>query len=359
MNRLEGVMPASEEVRFAPIRAVSIGSLLPTIFKGRNSVATIASGATAARPTILDRQNVRNAFEAIYSDDPRMGSMFANYVAARTEVVAAIQQADPEMMAADNGALSAYAFAGDAARLGALMRRDLRMQLGFLAVSGWDTHANQGGVSGQLADLLSRFAKGMSALARSLGPAYAETTIVVISEFGRTVAQNGNAGTDHGHGNLMWLMGGPIAGAKVHGEWPGLDDAALYEGRDLAVVTDYRTVLAQICERHLRLSETELSEVFPDMPRQAKSIQLIKALNRHRLMRPADAMFIARDAAEPARGDCGVRCEATRAGDPFRMAVSPYWWIDQLWDEHQRHPVLTASKSSRAPNLRKRRCCRK
>jgi uncharacterized protein (DUF1501 family) len=276
MNRLEGVMPASEEVRFAPIRAVSIGSLLPTIFKGRNSVATIASGATAARPTILDRQNVRNAFEAIYSDDPRMGSMFANYVAARTEVVAAIQQADPEMMAADNGALSAYAFAGDAARLGALMRRDLRMQLGFLAVSGWDTHANQGGVSGQLADLLSRFAKGMSALARSLGPAYAETTIVVISEFGRTVAQNGNAGTDHGHGNLMWLMGGPIAGAKVHGEWPGLDDAALYEGRDLAVVTDYRTVLAQICERHLRLSETELSEVFPDMPRQAKSIQLIK-----------------------------------------------------------------------------------
>ena len=215
-------MPASEEVRFAPIRAVSIGSLLPTIFKGRNSVATIASGATAARPTILDRQNVRNAFEAIYSDDPRMGSMFANYVAARTEVVAAIQQADPEMMAADDGALSAYAFAGDAARLGALMRRDLRVQLGFLAVSGWDTHANQGGVSGQLADLLSRFAKGMSALARSLGPAYAETTIVVISEFGRTVAQNGNAGTDHGHGNLMWLMGGPIAGAKVHGEWPGL-----------------------------------------------------------------------------------------------------------------------------------------
>jgi uncharacterized protein (DUF1501 family) len=146
------------------------------------------------------------------------------------------------MMPADNGALSTYAFAGDAARLGAPMRRD--PQLGFLAVSGWDTHANQGGANGQLSDLLSRFARGMSALARSLGSAFAETTIVVISEFGRTVAQNGNGGTDHGRGNLMWLMGGPVASGRVHGEWPGLDDATLYEGRDLAVVTDYRTVLA-------------------------------------------------------------------------------------------------------------------
>jgi uncharacterized protein (DUF1501 family) len=157
------------------------------------------------------------------------------------------------------------------------MRRDPRAQLGFLAVSGWDTHANQGGISGQLAGFLLPFANGLAALAHSLGPAYAETTIVVISEFGRTVAQNGNAGTDHGHGNLMCLMGGPIAGGKIHGEWPGLDDAALYEGRDLAVVTDYRTVLAQISERHLRLSDTDLSAVFPNMPRQAKSIQLVKA----------------------------------------------------------------------------------
>jgi uncharacterized protein (DUF1501 family) len=75
----------------------------------------------------------------------------------------------------------------------------------------------------------------------------------------------------------MWLMGGLVAGARVHGDWPGLDDAALYEGRDLAVVTDYRTVLAQICERHLRLSETDLSNVFPDMPKQTKTIQLIKS----------------------------------------------------------------------------------
>ena len=177
MNRLEGVLPAPEEVRSAPTRAMSVGALLPRIFKGRNRVATVASGATAVRPTVLDRPSVSRAFEAIYGGDPGMGPMF-DHVAARTDVRAAIEQADPEMMAANNGAPSAYAFASNAVRLGTLMRRDPRVQLGFLAVSGWDTHANQGGVSGQLVGLLSPFAQGISALARSLGPAYAETTIV-------------------------------------------------------------------------------------------------------------------------------------------------------------------------------------
>jgi uncharacterized protein (DUF1501 family) len=206
-----------------------------------------------------------------------MGPVFANYVAARKDVVAALDHVDPEMMAANNGAPSSYAFASDAVRLGTLMRQDARVQLGFLAVSGWDTHANQGGASGQLAELLAPFAQGMSALARSLGPAYAETAIVVLSEFGRTLAQNGNAGTDHGHGNVIWLMGGPVVGGKIHGGWTGLDDAALHEGRDLPVITDYRTVLAQVCGRHLRLSDADLSDVFPDMPKQANPIHLINA----------------------------------------------------------------------------------
>jgi uncharacterized protein (DUF1501 family) len=276
LNRLEGVLPATEEARSAPTRAISVGALLPRIFKGRNRVTTIASGAAAVRPTVLDRPSVSRAFEAIYKGDPGMGPMFADYVAARSDVRAALEQADPEMQAANNGAPSAYAFASDAARLGALMRRDPRAQLGFLAISGWDTHANQGGANGQLASLLSPFAQGMSALVRSLGPVYAQTAIVVISEFGRTVAQNGNAGTDHGHGNVMWLLGGSVAGGKVHGEWPGLDDGALHDGRDLAITTDYRTVLAEVCERHLRLSDVDLSDVFPDMPRGARPMRLIK-----------------------------------------------------------------------------------
>jgi uncharacterized protein (DUF1501 family) len=277
LNRLEGALPASDELLIAPTRAVSVGALLPRIFMGHNRVTTIASGATAVRPTVLDRPNVNQAFTAVYRDDATMGPLFKNYLAARSDVVAAIEHADPEMAAANNGAPSSYAFASDAARLGALMRRDPRVQLGFLAVSGWDTHANQGGAKGQLAGLLDPFAQGLASLAHSLGPAYGDTVVVVISEFGRTVAQNGNAGTDHGHGNVMWLMGGPVAGGRVHGEWPGLDDGALHEGRDLNVTTDFRTVLAQICERHLRLPDTELSTIFPAMPRQQLGSLIVKA----------------------------------------------------------------------------------
>jgi uncharacterized protein (DUF1501 family) len=277
LNRLEGALPATEELRLATTRAISVGALLPRIFKGRNRVATIASGDAALRPSALDKPAINKAFAAMYRGDPVMEPMFKDYVAARSDVVAAIDNMDPEMMAANNGAPSSFAFASDAARLGTMMRRDPRVQLGFLAVSGWDTHANQGGASGQLAGLLAPFAQGMAALARNLGPAYSETTIVVISEFGRTVAQNGNAGTDHGHGNVMWLMGGPVVGAKVHGEWPSLNDNALYEGRDLPMTTDYRTVLAQICERHLRLSDADLSDVFPAMPKRVGSIEVIKA----------------------------------------------------------------------------------
>ena len=277
LNRLEGRLPSTKQEQAAPTRAISVGALLPRIFKGHNEVTTIASGATAARPTVLDRPSVSKAFEAIYKADPAMGPMFANYLAARSDVLTAIEHADPEMMAANNGAPSSYAFAGDAARLGTLMRQDPRVQLGFLAVSGWDTHANQGNVRGQLASLLSPFANGMAALARSLGSAYAETVVVVLSEFGRTLAENGNAGTDHGYGNVVWLMGGPVTGGKVHGEWSGLDDAALHERRDLPITTDYRTVLAQVCQRHLRLSDADLSSVFPQMPKQAASIGLIRA----------------------------------------------------------------------------------
>src|SRR5580698_8881534 len=132
LNRLEGRLPAPDQAGIAPTRAISVGAVLPRIFKGHNQVATVASGATGTRPTVLDRPNVGAAFETLYSSDPGMGPMFANYRAARSDVVAAIDRADPEMMAANNGAPPSYAFASDAARLGTLMRRDLRVQLGFL-----------------------------------------------------------------------------------------------------------------------------------------------------------------------------------------------------------------------------------
>jgi uncharacterized protein (DUF1501 family) len=277
LNRLSGALPAGSVLRAAPTRAISVGAQVPRIFLGGNRVTTIASGATALRPSVLDRPGVSEAFDAVYQGDGKMGAALKDYLAARGDVVAAMRESDPEMMAANNGAPSPYAFASDATRLATLMRRDPRVQFGFLAVSGWDTHANQGAEKGQLANLLSPFAQGMAAMAQNLGPVYADTTIVVISEFGRTVAQNGNGGTDHGHGNVMWLMGGKVAGGKVHGDWPGLDEAALYQGRDVAVATDYRVVLAQICERHMRLPDARLADVFPSMPRQPAGISVMAA----------------------------------------------------------------------------------
>ena len=120
-------------------------------------------------------------------------------------------------------------------------------------MGGWDTHVNQA-PPGQLANKLAALGQGLAALADGLGDSLRDTVIVVASEFGRTVRQNGTGGTDHGRGNVMWLLGGPGGRGKVLGEWPGLDTAALAEGRDPAVVTDFRQVLAPVLQRHLGLS---------------------------------------------------------------------------------------------------------
>jgi uncharacterized protein (DUF1501 family) len=110
---------------------------------------------------------------------------------------------------------------------------------------------------------LRPLAEGFAALAQGLGPEWHDTVVVVLSEFGRTVRENGDAGTDHGHGNVIWLAGGKVNGGRVYGEWPGLGAAQLYEGRDLAVTTDYRSVLAAVAGRHLGLRDRALSQLFP------------------------------------------------------------------------------------------------
>jgi uncharacterized protein (DUF1501 family) len=162
-----------------------------------------------------------------------------------------------------NGAPPVEGFSQDAARLAELMTRDASIRLAFLAVGGWDTHVNEGAGQGQLARHLDDLGRGLATLAHDLGPTYKETVILVMSEFGRTFHENGNGGTDHGHGNVMWLMGGRVDGGKVHGRWPGLDDESLYEQRDLAVTTDFRQVCAAVLTRHLGLSAADIDKVFP------------------------------------------------------------------------------------------------
>jgi uncharacterized protein (DUF1501 family) len=101
--------------------------------------------------------------------------------------------------------------------------------------------------------------------------------VVVVSEFGRTVRENGNRGTDHGHGNVIWMLGGKVNGGKIYGDWPGLADAQLYQGRDLAVTTDFRHPLATVLERHLHLPDAVMARIFPGMPAPRRDLAQILA----------------------------------------------------------------------------------
>lgn len=275
LNRLVAQLPGAA----TPSRALSIGPVMPRILSGPAAAINLANGAAATRANILDRKNVGAAFDRLYADDARFGRAYQDGKAAHQEVMAAAgaMAADGEANPADRGAPLPNGFPADAARLATLMRNDGRIQLAFIDLGGWDTHARQGSASGQLANRLQPLGQGLALLARRLGPLLDDTTIVVMSEFGRTARENGNGGTDHGHGNAMWVIGGAVEGGRVHGDWQGVGDAALHEGRDLPVTTDFRHVLAQIAERHMRLGDAQLNKLFPDLPRQSGQLQLIRA----------------------------------------------------------------------------------
>jgi uncharacterized protein (DUF1501 family) len=181
----------------------------------------------------------------------------------------------PQMQEADRGAPLPNGFPDDAARLATLMRNDPKIQMAFVALGGWDTHVGQGAGTGQLANRLAPLGQGLAVLAERLGPLFDDTVVVVMSEFGRTARENGTGGTDHGHGNAMWVLGGKVNGGRVYGDWQGLEEAGLNEGRDLPVTTDFRSVLAQLAERHLLLTDKQLSQAFPAMPQKTLGFKLV------------------------------------------------------------------------------------
>lgn len=271
MNRMVGQLPGTP----ASIRALSIGPVMPRILLGPAAAMNLANGAAGVKANVLDRPEVGNAFDQLYAGDSRVARMYAEGRSAHHDVMSAAEKR--EMQAADNGAPLPNGFPDDAARLAQLMRNDDRIQLAFVALGGWDTHASQGAATGQLANRLAPLAQGLAVLAQRLGSLFDDTTIVVMSEFGRTARENGNGGTDHGHGNAMWVLGGGVSGGKVLGEWAGVDDAALNEGRDLPVTTDFRSVLAQIAEKHLRLGDKQLVQLFPALPQKDLGFALVRA----------------------------------------------------------------------------------
>jgi uncharacterized protein (DUF1501 family) len=255
MNRLLSVMSDNN-----PLQAVSVGATTPRILLGKRAVANLASGRNAGSRQQIDKPQIASAFDRLYDNNDPLSRTYREARIARTEL---LKDLEAEMKMANNGATLPNGFPDDAHRLARLMARDPRIQMSFLAVGGWDTHINQGSAQGQLARNLAQLGKGLLALQTGLGAAYQHTTIVVMSEFGRTIKENGNGGTDHGHGNVMWLLGGGIGGGTVYGKWNGLEPEQRYQGRDLAVTTDFRDVLGTVLTQRLAVDPSKLSQIFP------------------------------------------------------------------------------------------------
>ena len=272
MNRLLAVL--SERNGRNIIQAINVGPTTPRILAGPMTIASLASGRNAARPLPLDNVRVSAAFDQLYRDQGALAQAYKEGQLARQ---ALLKDLDAEMKMANNGAPLPNGFSNDTQRLAQVMRQDSRVHLAFLALGGWDTHVNQGGSQGQLARNLEALGKGLATLKEGLGPVYDQTTVVVLSEFGRTVAENGNGGTDHGHGNVLWLLGGGVRGAQVYGRFPGLQSNQLHEGRDLAVTTDFRTVMSSLLTQHLDLSPAQIAKIFPGYSA-PQSLSLIKTV---------------------------------------------------------------------------------
>ena len=174
-----------------------------------------------------------------------------------------LEQTRPARYAPARGAFYPRGRFGESLKQAAqLVKAEVGVELAFTEVGGWDHHAGEGGVQGQLAARLRELGQGLAAFHRDLGPRMQDVVLVTLTEFGRTVKENGNRGTDHGHASVALVMGGSaLRGGRVHGRWPGLSPDKLYEGRDLALTTDFRDLLGEVLTRHLGVKD--LRAVFP------------------------------------------------------------------------------------------------
>jgi uncharacterized protein (DUF1501 family) len=203
---------------------------------------------------------VEGGFEAIYAQTV---DQVLNSAGQQTfEAIQMLRKADPMRYLPENGAeYPRSRFGQSLLQVAQLIKADIGLEVAFLDSGGWDHHVNEGGVQGQLANLLRDLGQSLAAFHCDLGDRMEDVVVVTMSEFGRTAHENGNRGTDHGHANCMFVLGGPVAGGKVYGRWPGLEREQLYEGRDLTLTTDFRTVLGELIQKHL--GNSDLKTVFP------------------------------------------------------------------------------------------------
>lgn len=257
LNRYLAASGTCEQCEASPFRAVAMAPQTPRVLQG--SAPTVAMDS-------LDQFAVRSGgdaaaqLEALY----RTGSSEIVHGAGREmfDAVKMLKSADPQRHQPEHGADYPRSQFGQRLRqISQLIKSDVGLEIAFADIGGWDTHVNQGGVNGQLANRLSDFALSIAALTTDLGDRMEQVVVLTMSEFGRMARQNGNGGTDHGHAGAMFAIGGSVKGRKVYGRWPGLAQDQLYEGRDLALTTDFRTVFGEVASTHLGTKQLDL--LFP------------------------------------------------------------------------------------------------
>jgi len=241
----------------SPFRAVALAQQLPRTLQGTAPALAIGQlnqfGVRAGRATDM----MASGFEAQYAQ--AADSLLRPTGKEAFDAVRMLQGSDPASYVPANGADYPRSGFGEALKqIAMLVKRDVGLEVAFTELGGWDTHVQQ---PGRLPNLLDDMAKTIAAFRTDMGDRMADVVLVTMSEFGRAVQENGNRGTDHGHGNAMFILGGPVKGGQVYGKWPGLSREKRYEGRDLAITTDFRDVFAEVVTKHLGASD--LSKIFP------------------------------------------------------------------------------------------------
>jgi uncharacterized protein (DUF1501 family) len=245
-----------------PFRAVSLTKALPRAMQGAAPTVAMSNLADFAIRAGRSSASVQGGFEAIY--EQTVNDSLAGTGKETFEAVNYLKSVNPSQYRPQNGAqYPRTPFGNSLLQIAQLIKAGVGLEVAFTDTQGlnWDTHINQGNARGQLGNLLQQFSNGLTALTRDLGDGMDDVVILTMSEFGRTVRENGNRGTDHGHANAMFVIGNSVRGGKVYGQWPGLKSDQLHEGRDLALTTDFRDVFGEIAKRHM--GSVNLPKIFP------------------------------------------------------------------------------------------------
>jgi uncharacterized protein (DUF1501 family) len=255
---LNRALQSQPDPQATPFRAVAFGPYLPRTLQGR--VQAVAVSDLKQFKMYGPQQTVEGGFEAMYAQT--VDSAMRGVGQETFEAIDQLKKINPDTYQPENGAdYPKSRFCQSLMEIAELFKANVGLEVAFLDSGGWDHHVNEGGVQGQLANVLRDLGQGIAAFHQDMGDGMEDVVFVSMSEFGRTARENGNRGTDHGHANCMFLMGGGIKGGKVYSRWPGLGENQLYEGRDLAVTTDYRAVLSEVLTKHM--GGGNLQKIFP------------------------------------------------------------------------------------------------